>query len=237
MGRRIAAAAVHAFTATGVVCALMATLAVAEGAYGRCFAWLGLALLIDGIDGTFARLVGVKYAMPRVSGDKLDLVVDYTTYVFVPVLALLHAKIFAGALGLLLAGAVLMSSLYHFVDEGNKSTDNCFVGFPAIWNVVAFYFFAVPLPGWLVTSVVAACVALTFVPMRCVHPMRVERLFVTNVAVSGLWLLAAAYVVWKGFPADLPSTVVLLAVAAYMLWLTLTWPLSRWRPDAQSLRE
>ena len=221
----------HAFTASGVVCALMATLALAEGAFERCFGWLWLALVIDGIDGTFARMVGVKTVLPRFSGDRLDNIVDYVTYVFVPVLALLKAGYLAGPAGVVLAAAILMSSLYHFVDEGSKSADNCFVGFPAIWNIVAFYVFAVPMPGWLVVALIAACIGLTFVPMRWLHPMRVVRHIWLNLGASIAWLAAALHTVWQGFPAAWPAAVVLGLVGAYALWLTLTWPLSHYRPE------
>lgn len=230
--RRFAAGCVHAFTASGAVCALMATLAVAEGAYERCFAWLGLALVIDGIDGTFARMVDVKRVLPRFSGERLDTIVDYATYVFVPVLALLKAQILAGGLGVVIAALILMSSLYHFTDEGSKSDDNCFVGFPAIWNIVAFYLFALALPRPTAVGLVLLCIALTFVPMRWLHPVRVRRLMAVNLLASVLWLLAAAHVIATGFPAATGPSIVLAAVAAYALWLTLTWPMSRYRdPD------
>ena len=68
------AALVHLFTALGSVCALFATLAVLAGAWEQVFAWLGLALLIDGLDGTFARMANVAGRLPRFSGDRLDLV-------------------------------------------------------------------------------------------------------------------------------------------------------------------
>jgi phosphatidylcholine synthase len=218
--------AVHTFTASGIVCALMATLAALDGAYERCFAWLGLALLIDGIDGTFARLVGVKQRLPRFSGERLDLVVDYVTYVFVPVLALLKSGHLQGAWGMMQAFGILMSSLYHFSDEASKTDDNCFVGFPAIWNVVAFYLFAIPLPVWAASAVILVCIVTTFVPVRTLHPMRVRRLVWVNLAASAVWLMAAAYVVFTGFPASRIAAAALLAIAAYMILLTLTWPLA-----------
>src|SRR5436305_12231867 len=82
------AALVTRFTALGAVCALFATRAVLAGAWEQVFAWLGLALFIDGADGTFARMANVSTKLPRFSGDRLDMIVDYVTYVFVPVLAL-----------------------------------------------------------------------------------------------------------------------------------------------------
>ena len=96
------------------MCGLLAALAAFDGAWERMFAWLGLALIIDGIDGTFARLAHVEERLPRFSGERLDLVVDYVTYVFVPALALLRAGYLTGTGGLVIAALILVSSLYHF---------------------------------------------------------------------------------------------------------------------------
>ncbi|NJO34747.1 MAG: phosphatidylcholine synthase, partial [Rhodospirillales bacterium] len=167
---RWSAGAVHLFTGLGIICALFATLAVLEKDWQRVFAWLGLALVIDGIDGTFARIGKVEERLPRFSGERLDQVIDYITYVFIPVLALINAGLLPGLAGLVLAMAILLSSLFHFSDLGNKSEDHCFVGFPAIWNIVAFYLFALALPFWAAALMIVACVLLTFVPMRWVHP-------------------------------------------------------------------
>ena len=41
---------------SGAVCGLAATRAVLAGAWEEVFVWLGIALVIDGIDGTFARM-------------------------------------------------------------------------------------------------------------------------------------------------------------------------------------
>ena len=158
------AALVHLFTAMGIVCGLMAILAVFAGAWVAVFGWLGLALVIDGVDGTFARMAKVKQHLPRFSGDRLDLVIDYVTYVFVPVVAMLQAGFLQGGAGLVLASMVLLSSLFHFSDTESKADDYSFVGFPAIWNAVAFYVFALDLPQWATAAVVLVCVGLTFVP-------------------------------------------------------------------------
>ena len=149
----IAAACVHLFTALGAVCGLLAALAAFDGAWERMFAWLGLALVIDGIDGTFARMAHVEERLPRFSGERLDLVVDYVTYVFVPALALLRAGYLTGTGGLVIAALILLSSLYHFSDLASKGEDYSFIGFPAVWNIVAFYVFALSPPGWLTYAV------------------------------------------------------------------------------------
>jgi phosphatidylcholine synthase len=215
------AALVHLFTALGAVCALFATRAVLAGAWEQVFAWLGLALLIDGIDGTFARMADVSTRLPRFSGERLDLIVDYVTYVFVPALALLQAGYLSGGFGVMLASLILLSSLFHFSDTESKSDDHCFVGFPAIWNIVAFYVFAFHMPTWAVGLLVLAGVALTFVPLRWAHPLRAPLLWPITLGLTGVWVVAAVVTVWSGFPAGPFTKAVLLLVAAYGLGLAL----------------
>ena len=217
----LAAAGVHIFTALGAVCGLFAALAAFDGAWERMFAWLGLALFIDGIDGSFARLTRVEERLPRFSGERLDLVIDYVTYVFVPTLALVRAGFLAGALGLVLAAAILLSSLFHFSDLASKGDDYSFIGFPAVWNLVAFYLFALATPQWATYLVVTACIVLTFVPMRWVHPLRVVRLRLLTLAVTLAWALAAVATVWQGFPARGIELFLLVGAAAYLVGLAL----------------
>ena len=102
---------------------------------------------------------GLTERLPRFSGERLDLVIDYVTYVFVPALALMQAGYLQGRLGLLLASLILLSSLFHFSDTQSKTEDHCFVGFPAVWNIVAFYIFAFQMPPWAAGALVLVCVS------------------------------------------------------------------------------
>src|SRR4029077_16515765 len=81
---QIAAFAVHVFTATGAALALGALNFAVRGEWAAMFWCLGAALIVDGVDGTLARALKVADVLPRWSGDVLDLVVDFVTYVFVP---------------------------------------------------------------------------------------------------------------------------------------------------------
>jgi phosphatidylcholine synthase len=216
----IAAALVHIFTASGVVAALFATLATMEGRFEHAFLWLGVAFVIDGVDGTFARMTKVWERIPRISGETLDLVIDYITYVFIPALMLIKAGYLPGAWGLLLAALICMSSLFHFSDEHSKAADNSFVGFPAIWNIIAFYVFALGLSGWSTAVLVLACVALTFVPLKWVHPMRVKAFMVPTLAASALWAIAACAAIWGGLPAKGWAWWALVFVGVYGIGLT-----------------
>lgn len=218
------AALVHVFTASGILCALAATLALYRGAYVEMFVWLAVAFAIDGVDGLFARKADVHANLPRFSGEQLDHVIDYITYVFIPALALLHARHLDGVFGVCLAGLILMSSLFHFSDTESKTADHCFVGFPAIWNIVAFYIFALDPPRWATGLGVLALVGLTFVPTRWLHPMRVERRRFVNLAALAVWFGVAAVVLARGFPAPFWASLALAGIAVYGIGLTLAMP-------------
>ena len=79
--------------------------------------------------------------LPWFDGAKLDDIVDYLTYVFVPALLRLAGAAGADAWTLPVACAMLLSSAYGFNRDDAKTTDHFFTGFPSYWNIVVFYLF------------------------------------------------------------------------------------------------
>ena len=221
----LAALSIHLLTAFGGVCALQALLAFVAQAPQTGFLWLGLALVVDGIDGPLARGLEVKRRLPHISGDVLDLVVDYLTYVFVPVVALWTGGHLAGAPGHALSAGIVLSSLIYFADDRMKDAGNRFVGFPALWNVVAFYVYALPLAPLSAAIAVAACIVLTFVPLKWVHPLRVSEFRLLTLAVMALWAGAGLFILLGRFPASGWSRMMLVGALAYWLALTIYWSL------------
>ena len=134
---RFAAFGVHALTAFGAVLGFQALLEAVAHNWEAAFAWLGAALVVDAVDGPLARRVGVKDILPRFSGERLDLIIDFITYVLVPAFIIHEARLVPDGLGLLAVSLILLSALFHFGDHENKTKDGFFVGFPAIWNIVA----------------------------------------------------------------------------------------------------
>ncbi|MGI8706513.1 MAG: CDP-alcohol phosphatidyltransferase family protein [Sphingomicrobium sp.] len=192
---RSTAWAVHLFTATGVVFALLAMVAVLEHRWTTAMLWLFAAFIVDGVDGTFARIARVNEVAPRIDGAALDLVTDYLTYVFIPAFFILEARLLPVPLALPLAALILVSSLYVFARRDMKTDDGYFRGFPALWNLVALYLYAAGLGETASAAVVAVLIVLTFAPVHVVHPLRVRD--------YGCWLATIASV-WAG------STVALL---------------------------
>ena len=130
---------VHFYTALGVVCALGAAVAIAMERYPNAFFWLLLAAIIDGSDGTLARKFSVERTLPEVDGRRLDDIVDYLTYSFLPVFMLGHAGWLPHPPWMEVSVA-LLASLFAFCNVSAKQDrEGFFVGFPSYWNVVAFY--------------------------------------------------------------------------------------------------
>lgn len=194
--RSAAAFAVHVFTACGAGCALLALTAAVNSEYPTMFVWLGIALCIDGIDGTFARRLQVAKLLPRWSGDVLDLVVDILNYVFVPAYALEDSDLLPKPVAVPLGVLIVVSGALYFADRLMKTSDYYFRGFPALWNVAAFYLFILKPDPWVGAAAVVALAVLTFVPFHVVHPVRIAHLRgVTTVALAAWAVLAIVAVV------------------------------------------
>jgi phosphatidylcholine synthase len=211
------AAFVHVLTASGILLGLMALIAASRSQFETAFVWLGVALIVDGIDGPLARRFKVKEVLPRFSGERLDLIVDYLTYVIVPAVMIYESPLLPE--GFRLAGALLaaFTSLYHFADLNSKCEEDYFVGFPAIWNLVLFYLFAVPCPPYLALVIVTALAGLTFVPFKWLHPVRVKFMRPVTFAVMAAWALSAVAVTAAGFPAVPVLQGVLIVCGIYAL--------------------
>ena len=212
MSRLVGAALVHALTASGAMLALLALRSANDGDVQMMFVWLGVALIVDAVDGPLARAIDVKTVLPRFSGERLDLIVDYLTYVVVPAFALIDRDLLPEPFRLPAAAAILLSSLFHVADLDSKTEEGYFVGFPAIWNIVLLYLFALPAPALCrARHRYASFVVAHLRADPGVHPFRVARLrpltCVGHVAVDRSRRVAVA----NPFPSPLWVQVLLVA--------------------------
>jgi phosphatidylcholine synthase len=187
---------VHLFTASGAVLALAALIEVERENWRWALLWLFVAVVVDGIDGSFARWARVKEKAARIDGDTLDLVVDYLTYVFVPALFIWRAGLVPAALAPWLTAAILLSSLYLFARRDMKTDDNYFRGFPSLWNIVAFYLYLVDLGPAAGAAVVVLLVLMTFAPVHFVHPFRVRDYGRALPLITTAWAAATVALIW-----------------------------------------
>jgi len=212
-----AAFAVHVFTATGAACALLALIAATGRDWPQMFIWLGIALVIDGIDGTFARYLKVAEVLPRWSGDILDLVVDILTYVFVPAYAIVASGLLPTTFATLLGLVIAMTGTLYFADRRMKTLDYYFRGFPALWNVAAFYLFLIKPTPAVAGTLVLALVALTFVPFHFVHPVRIPHLRRATLGALVLWSALAVDAIWAKLEPNPWVVVTLCLLAIYFV--------------------
>ena len=197
-------------------------MAAVRGAFDVMFLCLGIALIVDGIDGTIARALKVAEVLPRWSGEVLDLVVDFVTYVFVPAYAIAAGGLLPPGLGAPAGIVIVMTGAIYFADRRMKTADHYFRGFPTLWSVVAFYLFVLKPPPWLAAGLVALLAVLTFMPFKFLHPFRVVRLrFVTMGAVV-LWSLLGAYALLRSLEPGAWVAGGLVVLALYFLAVGLT---------------
>src|SRR5450631_1226014 len=214
---RATAFSVHVFTAMGAGVALLALLEAVREHWGAMFGWLGVALVIDALDGPIARRLDVVRVQPNWSGEVLDLVVDFVTYVFVPAFAITASGLLLPVAAPLLGAGIAVTGALYFADRRMKAADNHFRGFPGLWNIAAFYLFLLhPAPVTASLSVLVLIV-LTFVPFHVVHPIRVIRLRWLTLSLMAVWAVLAVVVLARDFDVATPITAGLCAIAAYVV--------------------
>ena len=178
---------VHLLTASGSFLAFLSLVAAAEERWTAMFLWLGLALFVDGIDGPIARKLQVKSVLPTWSGDMLDNVIDYVTYVLIPAFALYNRGFMGEGLSFLSAAIIVISSAIYYADTSMKTKENFFKGFPVVWNMLVFTLFVIEPGEWTSFAAVVFSAILTFVPVNFLHPVRVKRLREINLPVFLAW--------------------------------------------------
>ena len=213
----IRAFTVHVFTASGAALALLALVLATGGQWAAMFFCLGLALIVDGLDGPMARAFKVAQVRPRWSGEGLDFVVDFTTYVFVPAYAITVSGLLPEPLAIPAGMAVVITGALYFADRNMKTGDNYFRGFPAVWNLAAFYLYLLMPPPWVSVAMIAALCILTFVPIRFVHPLRVGHLRILNIGLLVVWAGLALYAIVKDLSPESYVLWALSLIAVYFL--------------------
>jgi phosphatidylcholine synthase len=173
--------------------------------------------VVDAIDGPIARRLDVVRVQPNWSGDVLDLVVDFVTYVFVPAYAITASGLLLPLAAPILGVGIAVSGALYFADRRMKAADNHFRGFPGLWNVAAFYLFLLHWPPALGSLTVVVLIAATFAPFHVVHPVRVMRLRWLTLSLIAVWAVLAVITLASDFEVGTPVKIGLCAIAAYVV--------------------
>ena len=210
--------AVHLFTATGAVFAMLAMLAAVDERWDLMFLWLVVAFVVDGIDGPLARKYHVKRYAPQFDGVLLDLIIDYLTYVFIPAFALFKSGLMDGWSGWLMIIITTFASAMYFADTRMKTKDNSFSGFPGCWNMVVLVLFALE-PSWQLCLLVVTVLSLAmFLPLKFVHPVRTDRWRALSFPMALAWTFFAGWAAWVDFHPESWAHWGLVITSVYLLF-------------------
>ena len=192
----VAAASVHILTASGAVLAFIGVRAAFLQRERDAFLAMLAASIIDGVDGILARRARVREVLPSVDGALLDNIVDYLTFVFLPMVLIVETGGLPAGLELAVVALVLMSSTFGFAASDAKTADHFFTGFPSYWNVVVLYLYVFDTSPAFNTAILIVLSALVFVRVKYVYPTRTPRLRSLTLTLAWAWALALALLIW-----------------------------------------
>ncbi len=220
--RRFLGWCVHGYTALGLVIAGIIAVLLMEGgpgAFRLSFLLMLVATVVDSTDGTLARKVRIKEAVPSFDGRRLDDIIDFLTYTFLPLLLIYRARILPPGYEpcLLLP---LVASVYGFCQVQAKTDDGYFLGFPSLWNIVAVYLYALPFGSWTSLAMVVVLALLTFVPSRYLYPSLPGKFNRVMTILSIPWTIALVWMIWKLPDTDSRLDPMTLRVG----WLSMIYP-------------
>lgn len=229
--QRLAGWGVHIFTASGAVVGLMALLSIYHHKLLPAFWLMGIAVIIDAVDGMFARMIKIKHAVPEVNGELLDNIVDFFNYTIVPAFFLSVSEIVPDYARIICVIAIILSSAYQFTQVDAKTSDHFFKGFPSYWNIAIFYLFFWQMNPVTNLGILLGLAALSFVPIKFIYPSRLD--YLTH-SKTLRFLVLLATVIWgvatwglmNCYPASNPLlvTVSMIYMVLYVIFsLYRTW--------------
>lgn len=210
---KILAWSVHIFTASGILAGFMAILAINAKNWRVAMAWLFIALVIDGVDGTFARKFKTAEVLPNFSGKTVDNIIDFATYAIIPAYFFHAAELVDPTWNLPLTFLILIVSVIYYGIEGMISDDYYFIGFPVMWNMVVFFLvFVFSLNSLGNAAVIVIFSILHFVPIKFAYPSRATRFKTLTLLFTAIMLLTMPVIVW--FYPNVPAWLKLIATGS-----------------------
>ena len=180
---KIRASLVHFLTGSGIIFSFLALVCVIEGYKLQTFMFLGVALIIDIIDGTLARRYKIDVIFPNIDGKTLDTIIDYINYILIPCIMLYKFNYLPQNFSLIIPIVILCISLYSYINIKLIDASFSYLGFPSIWNIILLYLEILSFNKWINLLIIIFFVFLKFVPFKVLHPMRFPKLKKTNITL------------------------------------------------------
>ena len=186
---------VHLLTGFGIIAGFFSLISVLNNNQKDAFLWLGLAFLIDSIDGTLARKFDVKKNLPNIDGKMLDSIIDFFNYVIIPSIMIYWFNYVPDQFIVLIPVILIFISIFSYVNLNILTNDNYYNGFPAIWNVIVLYFYIFGTSQNVNLILLTLLIFLKFSPLKCIHPLRVKRFKNLSIIFAIIWFLTSALLI------------------------------------------
>lgn len=229
-GRKILGWVVHFYTGCGLLLAawIVSLLFQTERTpetFRICFLLMLVATFIDATDGTMARAVRIREAVPEFDGRRLDDLVDFLMYTCLPLLLIERAELLPAGYSWVLLIA-LCASAYGFCQTDIKTVDGSFLGFPSYWNIVAFYLYALPIRGEPAVVLILLMALLTFVPSRYPYPTQPGRVNRIMLVLSIPWSVLILVILLIGWDDQLSRILIGVSMLYPAIYLGEAWVMS-----------
>ena len=186
---------IHLSTGFGIIAGFLSLIAVLNNNQKEAFIWLGVAFLIDSIDGTLARKFNVKKIFPHIDGKMLDSIIDFFNYVIIPSIMIYWFDYVPDKFIILIPVILIFISIYSYVNLNILTNDNYYNGFPAIWNVIVLYFYIFETSQNFNLLFLILLILLKFSPLKCIHPLRVNKFKTLSIFFSFIWFITSVFLI------------------------------------------
>jgi len=190
---------VHLLTCSGLIIGFFALISVFKNDQSSAFLFLGLALLIDAIDGTLARKFKVTVFVKNIDGKMLDSVIDFFNYIIIPSVMIYWFKFVPTPFEIIIPSIILIISAISYSNNKLMTPDNFYKGFPCIWNILLFYLYLFDLSQTHNLLLISACILLKFIPIKFIHPLRVNKYKKYSAVFMVLWFISSFKILLSPF--------------------------------------
>jgi phosphatidylcholine synthase len=217
--RRYGGYLVHAYTASTLIFIILGIQWILTGHFRLALIAMTITILIDATDGMLARRYRVKETAAGVDGALLDNIVDFLSYVVLPMLFMMQATMLLTPVTVWVS-LVMFASAFGFSRTTAKlANKGFFVGFPSYWNILVFYLYLLETPAPLNTAIIIVLSLLVFVPVRFLYVSRLKRWRTLHFVLGAIWGIVCVFALFR--PLGEPRIVLLLLSLIYPVFYTI----------------
>ena len=86
---------------------------------------------------------------------------------------------------------ILIISAISYSNSNLMTSDNFYKGFPCIWNILIFYLYLFEFSQFYNLLIISTCIFLKFIPIKFIHPLRVEKYRKYSIVFMSLWFFSS----------------------------------------------